>query len=87
VDIGTSINKSVTRRRVFPARFFLAYLDQLHLTPALLARGQIQGLPIPVQEVSVHAWGLRTRRALISLAITVYEVLPSAYFKSIGTRV
>jgi len=46
----------------------------------------MQGLPIPAQCVSVHAWGLRPRRVLIRLAIAAHEMLPSVVLKHVGTR-
>jgi hypothetical protein len=58
----------------------------LHADPCTITRGRIQGLPILAQGVSVHAWGLRPRRVLISLAITVYEMLFSVHFKTVNTR-
>ncbi len=51
---------------------------------SLLCR-QTWDLPVPVQDGSVHAWGLRLRRVPARLALAAHPVLPSAYFESVGT--
>src|SRR5262245_47438086 len=48
--------------------------------------GQMQGLPGPAHNVSVHARGLRPRQVGPSLAITGWSVLPSACSERVGTR-
>ncbi len=57
-----------------------------HAYHRAISNGQIQGIPIPVQGVSVHAWGLRPRRVCIRLAISAYTVLPSVDLKHVGTQ-
>ena len=49
--------------------------------------GHRWGLPVLARGVSMHAWGLRLRRVLRTLALAHPPVLPSAMRNDVGTRV
>ena len=48
-------------------------------------RGRFWDLPVPVQDVSVRARGLRPRRVQTCLALTTRPMLPSATSHGVGT--
>ena len=53
---------------------------------AAIAQGQWPRLPGLVQDVSVHARGLRPRRACLRLALPAQTVLPSECQERVGTQ-
>jgi len=48
---------------------------------------QMQGLPGPAHDVSVHARGLRPRQVRVRLAVAACPLLPSACSERVGTQV
>lgn len=47
----------------------------------------LRGLPVLVHEVSRRVWGLRPRRTVQELALSLPSMLPSAHFYRVGVRV
>ena len=47
----------------------------------------LRGLPVLVHKVSRRAWGLRLRRTVQELALSLPHMLPSAHVNRVGVRV
>ena len=69
-----------------PAAVHVGLIAHRFLPPSLrlCGCGRQQGLSVLVREVSMHAWGLRLRRACGALAFTRATVLPSGWPDTVG---
>src|SRR2546427_3980802 len=59
----------------------------LGLPDAACFRRQPWDLPVPIQNVSVHAWGLRPRGVLLQHRHSLQSMLPSALNNAVGTPI